>query len=89
MNSKENEEIKEPVAKRSCTNATMIIPVDHVKEQRLTSRPFGDLEFFSDIEQIHEETGVEGSNDVLKRLLKAMTHGETVDLIYQKMRSIR
>lgn len=80
-------EVKEPSSKR-CRN--VITPVNHVREQRLTSTLFGDIGLSHSSETVSVTTSSDVSDNdlVLKRLVKAMTARDTIDLIYNKLVSI-
>jgi hypothetical protein len=80
-------EIIEPPSKRS---RNVIIPADHVREQRLTSTLFGSLYSNNNNNKISINTSSDISDNeiLLKRLVKAMTSRDTIDLIYNKLFSI-
>ncbi|CAF0719944.1 unnamed protein product [Adineta ricciae] len=80
----ESNESNEPLPKRL---RTVITPADHVHEQRLTSITFGELGLSSTNEaQVVEGSADTSENDaLLKRLVKAMTERDTIDLIYNKL----
>jgi len=80
-------EVNEPSAKR-CRN--VITPANHIREQRLTSSLFGDigLSHSSETVSVNTSTDVSDNDVVLKRLVKAMTARDTIDLIYNKLFSV-
>lgn len=84
LSNTESNQSNEPLSKRS---RTVITPADHVHEQRLTSITFGQLGLSS----MNETPATERSEDIsendalLKRLVKAMTERDTIDLIYNKL----
>jgi hypothetical protein len=80
----ESTEIKEPSSKRS---RNVIIPADHVREQRLTQTLFG-LLYSNDKISVNTSPNVSDNEILLKRLVKAMTARDTIDLIYNKLFSI-
>jgi len=77
-------EVNEPLAKR-CRN--VITPANHIREQRLTSSVFGDIGLLhsSETVSVNTSTDVSDKDVVLKRLVKAMTARDTIDLIYNKL----
>jgi hypothetical protein len=81
---------EEPPSKRSRHDSNIITPVSHVHEQRLTSILFGQIESPHSNNTVSTNTSSDVSdNDILlKRLLKAMTDKETIDLIYNKFVSM-
>lgn len=71
-------ESDEPTTKRA---RLVITPAAHVRERRLTSIPFGTL-------GLPPPTTETVSNDaLLKRLIRAMTERDTIDLIYNKLQT--
>ncbi|CAF3715620.1 unnamed protein product [Rotaria sp. Silwood1] len=80
-------EIKEPPLKRY---RYIITPANHVHEQRLTSTLFEHINLSKSNNNISTNTCSNESNDeiLLKRLLKAMTAPDTIDLIYNKLLSV-
>lgn len=72
--------MEEPPAKRS---RYVITPASHVQEQRTSSIPFVSSTSTSDI----SSTDISENEILLKRLVKAITDRETIDLIYQKLQS--
>lgn len=80
-----NSDTTEPPLKRS---RNVIIPADYVQEQRLTNTSFG-LLLNSINKTSRNSLSNESDNDILlKRLVKAMTARDTIDLIYKKLFSI-
>jgi hypothetical protein len=80
-------EVNEPSSKR-CRN--VITPANHIREQRLTSSLFGDIGLLhsSETVSVNTSTDVSDNDVVLKRLVKAMTARDTIDLIYNKLFSV-
>ncbi len=79
---------EEPVAKRIRRSSDTITPAAHVREQRLTSTPFRSLQLSH---SVNTQTPTEVSNHddaLLKRLIRAMTARETIDMIYNKLVSL-
>jgi hypothetical protein len=86
MNSNSTEE-NEPPSKRS---RNVLIPANHVHEQRLTNTLLGDigLTYSSDTVSINTCSDVSDNDVLLKRLLKIMTSRDAIDLIYNKLLSV-
>ena len=76
-------DVDEPPSKRS---RHVITPAIHVQEQRVASSPFVSS---STPDQISPNPSPDVSQNeiLLKRLVKAMTDRQTIDLIYQKLHS--
>jgi len=87
INNSDSTENIEPPSKRS---RNVIIPSEHVHEQRLTSTLFGSLYSNNNNNKISINTSSDISDNeiLLKRLVKAMTSRDTIDLIYNKLFSI-
>jgi len=84
INSDSTENI-EPPLKRS---RNIILPSEHVHEQRLTSTLFGLINSTNQI-SMNTFSNLSSDNDILlKRLVKAMTARDTINLIYNKLFSI-
>ena len=75
--------VEEPPAKRS---RHVITPASHVQEQRTTSTLFTSSSINDSTFQISSSDASE-NEILLKKLVKAMTDRETIDLIYQKLHS--
>ncbi|CAF3339253.1 unnamed protein product [Rotaria socialis] len=77
-----NTDVQEPTSKRS---RNIITTANHVNEQRLTSTLFGSI----GLTPSNDNVSSDASDDeiLLKRLLKAMTASDTIDLIYNKLLS--
>ncbi len=80
----DSSEVNEPPSKLS---RNVIIPANHIHEQRLTSSPFG-LSYSNDHNSVNTSSDVSDNEILLKRLVKAMTARDTIDLIYNKLLSI-
>ncbi len=78
----DSSEVQEPPLKRS---RNVIIPANHVHEQRLTSILFG-LSHSNNNITVNTSSDVSDNEILLKRLVKAMTTRDTIDLIYNKLR---
>jgi hypothetical protein len=84
INSDSTENI-EPPSKRS---RNIILPCEYVHEQRLTSTLFGLIHSNNQI-SMNTFSNLSSDNDILlKRLVKAMTSRDTINLIYNKLFSI-
>ncbi|CAF4191489.1 unnamed protein product [Rotaria sp. Silwood2] len=85
--SNSTEEVKEPPSKRC---RYIITPASNVHEQRLTSALFGHINLSNSSDNVSTNTCSDESNNeiLLKRLLKAMTAPDTIDLIYNKLLSV-
>ncbi len=77
-------DIEEPPSKRS---RNVIIPASHVHEQRLTHSRLG-LSYSNDHISPNTSSDTSDNEILLKRLVKAMTARDTIDLIYNKLFSI-
>ncbi|CAF4207556.1 unnamed protein product [Adineta steineri] len=88
MINSESTEVKEPLSKRS---RNVITPADYVCEQRLTSTLLGNIVLSHSNEPTtttNMSSDVSDNDILLKRLVKAMTARDTIDLIYNKLFSI-
>lgn len=80
-----NSTITEPPLKRS---RNVIIPANHVQEQRLTSTSFGLILNLTNKNFVNSSINQSDNEILLKRLVKAMTERDTIDLIYKKLFSM-
>ncbi|CAF3734011.1 unnamed protein product [Rotaria sordida] len=80
-------EVKEPPSKRC---RYIITPASHVHEQCLTSTLLGNIGLSNSNDNVFINTYSDESNNeiLLKRLVKAMTAPDTIDLIYNKLLSV-
>lgn len=76
------DEPHEPSAKRSSADLRLIIPDVHVREQQLTRRQLGDLDFFGQIRSLPPASS-SSTEDLGIRLVKAMTTREIIDQMYE------
>jgi len=84
INNSDSTENIEPPSKRS---RNVIIPSEHVHEQRITSTLFGLIHSNNQI-SINTCSDISDNDILLKRLVKAMTARDTIDLIYNKLFSL-